>query len=128
MSPKDLYYTKEHEWARVESDGSLAVGITEHAQESLGDVVYVELPEVGDEVASGDEFGTVESVKAVSELFSPCDGEVLTINEKLEDSPELINSDPYGDGWLITIKLTDPTQLEELMDADTYDAFVESEG
>lgn len=124
--PSDLLYTKEHEWARVE-DGVVTVGITTHAQEQLGDIVYVELPEKGAAFAAGEEFGTVESVKAVSELYLPVDGEVTEINEKLEDSPEVINEDPYGDGWLVRIRIGDPAQLDGLMKADAYRQFVEAE-
>lgn len=124
--PSDLLYTKEHEWARLE-DGVVTVGITTHAQEQLGDIVYVELPEKGASFAAGEEFGTVESVKAVSELYLPVDGEVTEINEKLEDSPEVINEDPYGDGWLVRIRISDSAQLDDLMKADAYQQFVEAE-
>lgn len=127
-NPKDLHYTKDHEWARVDDDGSVVVGITAHACEQLGDIVYVELPEGGAEVEMGGEFGSVESVKAVSELFSPLDGKVVEVNEKLEDSPELVGEDPYGDGWLIRVAPMSPAQLDELMDVGEYEAFVEEEG
>lgn len=126
-SPKDLRYTKEHEWARAEEDGTVSVGITEHAQQALGDIVYVELPEVGTQVSAGDEFGSVESVKAVSELFSPIDGEIVQINARLEESPEVVNEDPYGQGWIIRVKPSDAGALDELMDAAAYDAFVDEE-
>lgn len=126
-SPKDLRYTKEHEWARVDDDGSVVVGITEHAAEQLGDIVYVELPDLGAEIAEGDEFGSVESVKAVSELYAPLDGKVIELNDKLEDNPELVNEDPYGEGWLIRVAPRDPDELDELMDAGEYDAFVSEE-
>ena len=126
-SPTNLKYTKEHEWARLESDGSITVGITDHAQDSLGDVVFVELPEVGDELANEDKFGVVESVKTVSDLFSPCAGEVVAVNESLEDEPELVNSSAYDDGWMVRIQPSDAAALDELMDASSYDAFVEAE-
>lgn len=126
-SPTNLKYTKEHEWARLESDGSITVGITDHAQDSLGDVVFVELPEVGDELANEDKFGVVESVKTVSDLFSPCAGEVVAVNESLEDEPELVNSSVYDDGWMVRIQPSDAAALDELMDASSYDAFVEAE-
>ncbi len=126
-SPKDLRYTKEHEWARVDDDGSVVVGITEHATEALGDIVYVEPPALGAEITEGDEFGSVESVKAVSELYAPLDGKVIELNDQLEDSPELVNEDPYGEGWLIRVAPRDPEQLDELMDAGEYDAFVSEE-
>ena len=126
-SPANLKYTKEHEWARLESDGSITVGITEHAQDSLGDVVFVELPEVGDELESEDKFGVVESVKTVSDLFSPCAGVIVAINEALEDEPELVNSSAYEDGWMVRIEPTNADVMNELMDAEAYDAFVEAE-
>lgn len=125
--PKDLRYTKEHEWARVDDDGSVLVGITEHACEQLGEIVYVELPEVGADVFHGDEFGTVESVKAVSELFAPIDGKVVEINDKLEDEPEVVNQSPYEDGWLIRVAPSSDDQLDDLMDHGEYEAFVEDE-
>ena len=126
-SPSELKYTKEHEWARLESDGSLTVGITEHAQDALGDVVFVELPEVGDELAEEDKFGVVESVKTVSDLFSPCAGTVAAVNENLEEQPELVNSSPYGEGWMVRLTVEDSSVLDGLMDASAYDAFVAAE-
>ena len=126
-SPSNLRYTKEHEWARLEDDGTVSVGITSHAQDSLGDVVFVELPEVGDELGEEDKFGVVESVKTVSDLFSPCAGTVSAVNDALEDTPELVNSDPYTDGWMVRIKPSNADFLNSLMDADAYDAFVEAE-
>lgn len=125
-TPKDLRYTEEHEWARADGE-TVTVGITDHAQQNLGDIVYVELPTVGVGVNVGDVFGTVESVKAVSELYSPIDGEVVAINENLEGQPELINAEPYDKGWLIRIKPSDLSQLDKLMDADAYDALVAAE-
>jgi glycine cleavage system H protein len=105
----------------------VTIGITEHAQDLLGDVVFVELPDVGDEVSAGDDAGVVESVKAASDVYAPLSGEVVEINEALEDSPELVNSDPYGDGWFFKLKLTDPAELDDLLDADGYAAHCESE-
>ena len=126
-SPNELKYTKEHEWARLESDGTLTVGITDHAQDALGDVVFVELPEVGDELAEEDKFGVVESVKTVSDLFSPCAGTVAAVNENLEDQPELVNSSPYSEGWMVRLTVADASVLDGLMDASAYDAFVAAE-
>ena len=126
-SPADLRYTEEHEWARAEADGVITVGITNHAQDALGDVVYVELPEVGESVATGDRFGVVESVKTVSDLYSPCAGEVVAVNDALDASPDLVNSSPYEGGWIIRIKLSDSSELDGLMDATAYDAFVAQE-
>lgn len=122
--PKDLLYTQSHEWARVEGD-VITVGITHYAQSQLGEVVYVELPEVGDEVEAGGEIGTLESVKAVSELNCPGTGEVVEINGALEDSPNLVNEGPYSEGWLIKIKGS--VEVSELMDAAAYNAFLEAE-
>ena len=126
-TPSELRYTKEHEWAKVTDDGSVIVGITAHAQDALGDVVFVELPEVGESFDAEDKFGVVESVKTVSDLYAPCGGEVLEVNTSLEDAPETVNSDPYGDGWIIRIKLADASELDSLMTADAYDAFVAEE-
>ena len=126
-SPANLKYTNDHEWARVEDDGSVTIGITEHAQDALGDVVFVELPEVGETIEAEGRFGVVESVKTVSDLFAPCEGEVIAINSSLEDAPETVNGDPYGDGWMIKMKPANAEQLNELMDATAYDAFVASE-
>ena len=126
-TPSELRYTKEHEWAKVTDDGSVIVGITAHAQDALGDVVFVELPEVGESFDAEDKFGVVESVKTVSDLYAPCGGEILEVNTSLEDAPEMVNSDPYGDGWIIRIKLADASELDGLMTADAYDAFVAEE-
>jgi glycine cleavage system H protein len=123
MSPDDLLYTKEHEWLRL-SGTTGTVGITHHAQKELGDVVYVELPKVGDKLQSGETFGNVESVKAVSELFVPVSGEVVEVNEALGDAPETINADPYGNGWMIRIRLSDASQTADLMVAKEYDQYV----
>jgi glycine cleavage system H protein len=123
MNPDELLYTKEHEWLQVDDDIA-TIGITDHAQEELGDVVYVELPSVGDRVDAGDAFGTVESVKAVSELFAPVSGEVLRVNDALEDSPELVNSDPYGKGWMITVRFRGKLDANELLSADEYSEYL----
>lgn len=123
--PKELRYMESHEWVRDEGDGTATVGITDHAQDSLGDVVYVELPEVGSDVSAGDEAGVVESVKAASDIFSPVSGQVIAINEALEEEPETINNSPYGDGWFYKVKLSDPAELEDLLDADGYSAIIE---
>ena len=122
--PDDLKYTREHEWARSR-DGKVVVGVTDFAQDQLGDVVYVELPDVGDEVKKGESFGVVESTKAVSELFAPISGKVVEVNDPLTDAPEAINEDPYEEGWMIAVVPSDPKELEDLMDAKAYRAFVE---
>jgi glycine cleavage system H protein len=122
--PADLLYTKEHEWVRQE-DGVVRVGITDYAQEELHEIVMVELPVAGTAVKPNEVFGTVDSVKATSELFSPVSGEVVEMNEKLEEAPELVNNDPYGDGWMITIKLANPDEVKGFMSADAYKTFVE---
>lgn len=122
--PEDLKYTREHEWVSI--DGSVAtIGITDHAQEQLGDVVFVELPTVGDRVEKADAFGVVESTKAVSDVYAPLSGEVSEVNDDLPDNPELINEDPYGDGWMVKITLGDKADLEDLMTADEYRKFIE---
>lgn len=118
--PAELKYVASHEWLRKEEDGTLTVGITEHAQDLLGDIVYVELPEVGDDVAADDEIAVVESVKAASDVYAPIAGEILAINENLEDEPEVINSDPYGDGWFFRMKPANPEDYDGLMSADDY--------
>ncbi len=120
-------YSEEHEWIRVE-DGEGVVGITDYAQDQLSDVVYVELPEVGDTFEQGDIFATVESVKAASDVYMPVGGEILAINEDLEDSPELVNQDPFGAAWLVRIAIADATELDDLMDAEAYQAFIEGLG
>ena len=125
MYPDDLKYSSEHEWARVANGDVAEVGVTHYAQDTLGDVVFVELPEVGSRVDQFDKFGEIESVKAVSDLFSPVTGTVTAVNEELEQSPELVNSDPYGDGWIMEVKLDDPSELDELMDAESYQGTLE---
>jgi len=125
LDPK-ARYAESHEWARKEGN-AIVVGISDYAQESLSDIVYVELPEVGDTFDRGDEFGVVESVKAASEVYAPVSGEVIAINERLEDEPEIVNESPYGDGWFIRLKPDDPGQLDELMSDDEYETFVAEE-
>ena len=117
--PKGLRYSKEHEWVATE-DTVATIGITDHAQEQLGEIVYIELPSVGDKISKDDPFGVVESVKAVSDIYAPVTGTVIEINEDLPESPETVNEDPYGDGWLIKVKITDMSDLDDLMDADEY--------
>ncbi|NRA43284.1 MAG: glycine cleavage system protein GcvH [Pseudomonadales bacterium] len=124
--PNELKYASSHEWARVEGD-IVVVGITDHAQDALGDVVYVELPEIGDTINAGDEAGVVESVKAASDIYAPVTGEVVAINEDLEDAPETINGDPYNDGWFFKLKLSDLAELDDLLDADGYSASLADE-
>lgn len=123
----DLRYSREHEWVRLEGDIA-TVGISDYAQEQLGDVVFVELPEIGTEVAQGDEAAVVESVKAASEIYAPVSGEVTEINDVLENSPETVNESPTIDGWFIRIRVTDPSELEDLMDQASYDTYVGSVG
>lgn len=125
--PAELRYTREHEWIRVEGDTG-TVGITAFAQDQLGDVVFVELPAVGAEVAQGKQFGTVESVKTVSDLFSPVSGTVVEVNPALADHPELVNQDPYGQGWMIKVRLADPAELDGLLDSKAYEAFLKEAG
>jgi len=124
--PEGLYYSKDHEWLKVESDAA-TVGITDHAQSSLGDVVYVELPKVGDTFSAHDTFGSVESVKAVSELFLPVGGEVTEVNESLNDEPEKVNSDPYGDGWMVRVRLLKAGEVDGLLNAAEYEDYIKSE-
>jgi glycine cleavage system H protein len=123
MVPKDLRYTKDHEWVRVDGDEA-TVGITEYAAGQLGDIVFVELPEVGRTLAQFATFGVVESVKAVSDLFAPLSGEVVASNAALAGAPELVNSDPHGDGWMIRLRLSAPGEVDELLDATAYDALI----
>jgi glycine cleavage system H protein len=123
--PEELKYTKEHEWARVEGD-LITVGITHHAQDQLGDIVFVELPDVGATVATGEPFGTVESVKAVSDLFAPVSGEVVEVNDALADAPESVNADPYGAAWMLKIKPSEADAVDSLMSAADYAKLLES--
>jgi glycine cleavage system H protein len=122
----ELKYTKEHEWARIEDD-LVVIGITDYAQDALGEIVYIELPSEGDEVTKGNPFGAVESTKSVSDLYAPISGEVVEVNEALLDSPEVINEDPYGEGWMIKVKPYDIGELQDLMDSEEYTEFIEKE-
>jgi glycine cleavage system H protein len=124
--PDKLYYTEDHEWASVD-DGLARIGITDYAQHELGDIVYVELSPAGTSIAKGDPIGTVESVKAVSEIYAPVSGEIVEMNEALTDTPELLNQDCYGKAWMVVMKMSDPPQLETLMDAQAYRAHTEAE-
>lgn len=126
--PENLKYAKSHEWARLEDDGSVTVGITDHAQEQLGDLVFVELPEVGASVSASKDCAVVESVKAASDVYAPIGGEIVGANSVLTDAPETINSDPYGEGWMFRIKVSDKSELDALLDATAYKALVETEG
>jgi glycine cleavage system H protein len=122
--PKELRYSEEHEWATVDENVA-TIGITDYAQEQLGDIVYIELPETGTQVTKGDKFGVVESVKAVSDLYSPVTGTVVTVNTGLPNTPETINEEPYGDGWMIRVEMSDPEELDDLMTAAEYEKFIE---
>lgn len=122
--PDNLKYTKEHEWVRIEGEFAF-IGITEFAQSELGDIVYVDVDTIGDEVEKDEVFGSVEAVKTVSDLYMPVSGEVLELNEQLEDEPEKVNSDPYGEGWMVKIRLTDSSQVEGLLDAEAYKAIIQ---
>ncbi len=124
--PTDLKYSKEHEWVRIE-DNIITLGISDYAQEELGDIVNVELPDEQDEVTKGETFGAVESVKASSEVFSPVTGKVIAVNEPLIDAPELLNEDPYVQGWMIKVEISDSSELNDLMDASGYQAYIEEE-
>jgi glycine cleavage system H protein len=124
--PDHLKYTREHEWARIEN-GSVVIGVTDYAQESLGEVVYVELTEVGTKVFMSEAFGVIESTKAVSDLYSPVSGTVIDVNDTLLDSPELINEDPYDEGWILRIEVSDPAELDQLLDATAYASFIEGQ-
>ncbi len=124
--PDDLRYSSDHEWIRREGDSDvITIGITDYAQDSLGDVVFVETPEVGETLAASDTFTEVESTKSVSDIYAPVNGTIATINERLADEPELLNSDPYGDGWICTITMTEPSQYDALLDASAYRALTE---
>jgi glycine cleavage system H protein len=125
--PGDLKFLKSHEWARVEDDGTVTVGISDHAQGLLGDLVYVELPQVGDSVDAGTACAVVESVKAASDVYTPVSGEVVAVNSALSDKPETINEDAFGDGWIFTVKISDPGELEDLLDPDAYAELIEGE-
>jgi glycine cleavage system H protein len=126
VNPDDLHYTQSHEWVRIEGDIG-TIGITEHAQKELGEIVYLELPEVGHGYNADEEFGTVESVKAVSELYSPISGEIVEVNKTAMDEPGIVNDDPFGDGWLVKVKLTTDEEVKNLMSADQYAEYVKAE-
>jgi glycine cleavage system H protein len=126
MYPQEFLYTKEHEWIRVDEKIG-TIGITDHAQKELGDIVFVELPKPGEHVAANESFGTVESVKAVSEIYSPVSGEVVAVNTKLQNNPEMLNSDPHGEAWLVQVRLSDRREIEKLMTADEYEAYIQKE-
>ncbi len=123
MNPGDLQYTKEHEWIRLEGD-NCTVGVTAHAGSQLGEVVYAELPKPGDKFEANEAFGTVESVKAVSELFMPVSGEIIEVNQALADVPESVNDDPYGEGWMVRIRMTDRAELKDLLSAEDYEGYI----
>jgi len=123
MSPAELKYAKEHEWVRVEGDIAV-VGVSEFAQDQLGEVVFVDMPSEGDSVSAGETFGEIESVKSVSELYSPVSGEIVSVNDALNDTPEIVNESPLDEGWMIKVRLSDPSELDELMSAEEYEAFV----
>lgn len=125
-APPGLKYSKEHEWVSTE-ESIATVGITDHAQEQLGEIVYIELPSIGEKVSKDDPFGVVESVKAVSDIYAPVSGTVVAVNEDLPESPEVVNEDPYGDGWLIKVKVSDPADLDDLMDSAEYEEMVARE-
>ena len=128
MNPDELRYSKEHEWVRVETDGAVAIGITAFAAESLGDVVFVDLPEAGTSVAQFQKFGEIESVKAVSDLFSPISGSITEVNQGVVDNPQLVNDGPYAEGWLLRVAMADESEMDSLMSASEYEGFLESEG
>ncbi len=123
MYPQELLYTKEHEWVRVDENVG-TIGITDHAQKELGDIVFVELPKVGEHVTAGESFGSVESVKAVSDIYSPVTGDVIAVNRTLNDAPEKVNADPHGEAWMVKVRLKDHHEIDGLMTADQYEAFV----
>ncbi|MHC4249947.1 MAG: glycine cleavage system protein GcvH [Planctomycetota bacterium] len=127
MVPAELRYSKDHEWVRVEG-GAATIGITDHAQSALGDIVFVEMPEVGKSFSAGETFGVIESVKAASDCFMPVSGKIAAVNESLADSPQNVNSDPYGEGWLIKVDLSDTAEVDGLMDAAAYEALLKEEG
>lgn len=127
QTPSELKYASSHEWARLEEDGTVTVGITDHAQDALGDVVFVELPEVGATLAAGDDAGVVESVKAASDIYAPVGGEVIAVNEQLEDEPETVNADPYNDGWFFKLQPGDTSELDGLLSAEDYQQQCEDE-
>ncbi|MFC7370918.1 glycine cleavage system protein GcvH [Fictibacillus iocasae] len=125
--PKELRYSEEHEWAKKEDGNNVRIGITAFAQDELGDIVFVELPEVGDEIKADEPFGSVESVKTVSELYAPISGKVLEVNSELDDSPELVNESPYEKAWMIVVEASNPSEVDELMTSDQYEALIKED-
>lgn len=125
--PEGLRYTEEHEWALMGEDGIVEIGVTDYAQDALGEIIFVELPNEGEEISMGDPFGGIESTKSVSDLYAPVSGKVVEVNEEVLSSPEIINEDPYGSGWLVRVKPSDPEEYESLMDAEAYRQFLEEE-
>lgn len=123
--PENYRFSRDHEWADDEGDGTVTVGISHHAQDALGDIVFVEMPTEGEHFEQGDEFGVVESVKTVSDVYMPVSGEIVAVNEVLEDEPELVNESPYDRGWIVRVKMSSPDELDELMDAEGYESFLE---
>jgi len=126
-TPSDLRYTREHEWARLEDDGRITIGITDYAQDQLGDIVYLQLPEQGADVSAGEPMGEVESTKSVSDIYSPVSGKVAEVNAEVVETPEAVNQDPYGEGWLIGVDPSDPTEFDGLMTAEEYEQFLTEE-
>jgi glycine cleavage system H protein len=126
MYPQELYYTQQHEWIRVDGDTG-TIGITEYAQKELGDIVYVELPKAGEQLTLGESFGTVESVKAVSEIYAPVSGQVVAVNETVQSAPEKLNSDPHGEAWLLRLRLRDHGEIDQLLSADQYEEYLKEE-
>ncbi|MGE5894620.1 MAG: glycine cleavage system protein GcvH [bacterium] len=124
--PEELKYHKEHTWAKIKGNKAI-IGITDHAQDSLGDIVYIDLPEVDSEIEANSEFSEIESTKATSSVIAPVSGTIIEVNDKLEESPEIINEDPYGKGWIITVEMSDPSELENLLDSSEYEKYVEEE-
>ena len=127
LIPDDLQYTREHEWARLEADGRISVGVTDFAQDQMGDVVYLELPEAGSSLEAGEPMGEIESTKSVSDIFSPVTGTCIEVNSEVRDNPAALNQDPYGEGWLIVVEPSDPTEFEGLMSAEEYEIFCSEE-
>lgn len=125
--PSELKYSKSHEWLRRSDDGTVVVGITDHAQDALGDIVFIDLPELETEVKAGEEFGVIESVKAASDLYSPISGEVVEVNEEAMEDPSIINRDPYGEGWILKVKIDDDGEMSQLMDSDDYAELLDAE-
>ena len=122
-SPNELKYTEDHEWVKIDGDKAL-IGITDHAQSELGDIIFIEFPEINDHIEQKEPFGTIEAVKTVADLFAPLSGKILEINNSLEDSPELVNSDAYGEGWIVKVSVDDPSQINDLLSSDSYEKLI----